>query len=354
MVSRALTKPWTLSALKASQLKYATFLMGLPSAGSKSELENLITEEIARPSRALESHRVLSVDMGIRNLAFCTLDVPKTTNQPWKVKTWKRVDLLEGLSHANDEEAPQSKESKLLTLAEQKRRKSAILASVSKTAFNPSSLSVIAHKITRDLLSYQPDTVLIERQRFRSGGAAAIQEWTVRVNMLESMIWACMETIRHSNDTSSGVFPSTIEVNPARVARFWSAGSYIDLLPPNDLFLGGVGSTEMAKLEPKKIDKQEKIDVVRRWATNHGDSENHVSIEFEGEAAKVAKAFETKEKLSGSATRKRDAVSTMGKLDDLADCLLQAGAFVRWSTNQQRIRNLVADAHIQHGTEIEK
>lgn len=353
MVSKSLAGPRTLSALKASQLKYATFLMGLPSTGTKSELENLITEEIARPPRALESHRVLSVDMGIRNLAFCTLDVPKTTGQPWKVDTWKRVDLLEGLSHANDGEAVQSKESKQLTQAEQKRRKSAILASVSKTAFNPSSLSVIAHRITRDLLSYQPDTVLIERQRFRSGGAAAIQEWTVRVNMLESMIWACMETMRQSKGSGTREFPSTIEVNPAKVARFWSADAYVDLLPPDDLFLGSTGSTEMAKIERKKIEKQEKVAIVRRWAASHHEGQNDVAIEFHGEAAQVAKAFGTKDVPSSSTTKKRNGDSAVGKLDDLADCLLQAGAFVRWSTNRQRIRKLVLDAHIEHGTQIE-
>ena len=109
-----------------------------------------------------------------------------------KVLEWKKLDVLASMAFTPSTIQPQSggPERKV----------------VDPTAFAPSTLSKTALTLTEDILqAYKPDHILVERQRFRSGGAAAVQEWTLRVNMLESMIWACLTTLRASSKASAGL-----------------------------------------------------------------------------------------------------------------------------------------------------
>ena len=63
--------------------------------------------------------------------------------------------------------------------------------------FSPASLARVTTALVRDaLLPLRPTHVLIERQRFRSAGHAAVQEWTLRVNTLEAMLHAALRTVR--------------------------------------------------------------------------------------------------------------------------------------------------------------
>ncbi|KAK5107896.1 hypothetical protein LTR62_000555 [Meristemomyces frigidus] len=335
----------TLTALKVAQLKHATFLLGLPSAGTKSELITSLTRHIglhvgAEPA---ESNRILSVDMGIRNLAYCVVTTTPPSNnenqhsgtedQPptaLHVSTWSKTDLLQP-DPINDTD-PETK------------NKTSSRTALTNDPFTPSHLSRTAYTITRKFLSHSPSTILIERQRFRSGSGAAIQEWTVRVNMLESMLWACLRTLgqQRSTDRDSSDQPELHEVNPARVANFWVPAKDVPLRRTAALFQDDAGEKaetlmEVVGKKTRKIQKKDKINIVRSWLEGSED----VALTFEGEAAITARRFNG-EKSTRTTTSTQDAAG-IGKLDDLADCLLQAAAWARWQENRRIFAQLVEE-----------
>jgi cruciform cutting endonuclease 1 len=63
-----------------------------------------------------------------------------------------------------------------------------------KDAFHPQKLAEHANALANGLAlkppgsARPPDTILMEQQRFRTMGASAVQDWTLRVNMLEAML----------------------------------------------------------------------------------------------------------------------------------------------------------------------
>ena len=229
-----------LSGLKAAQLKHAAFLTGLPMAGTKSELENVLRHRVGQPVLFSETPRIVSVDMGIKNLGICVLEAPHLLDSssstrapklkgneksPLKILAWKKIDVLSQLVSQNEAAATTQEDPDPAKPIKGRQLRTAMAQpTIAASTFNPSNLCRTALTIARELLyTYKPSHILIERQRFRSGGAAAVQEWTLRVNMLESMIWACLETMRHEYEQSRTVaklehFPAVHEVNPARVA----------------------------------------------------------------------------------------------------------------------------------------
>ncbi|KAK4575374.1 hypothetical protein LTR86_001228 [Recurvomyces mirabilis] len=321
-----------LTALKAAQLKHAAFLLGLPSVGTKSELVTVLVRQAdSSQAHPEDCRRILSVDMGIRNLAYCVVNaIPASSNRRndrlstnLHISAWSKTDLLEvspGMkASANSKDDPDPDQKVV-------KKKS------NNDAFTPSQMSKTAYQITQKLLDHKPDSILIERQRFRSGGGSAIQEWTVRVNMLESMLWACLQTLQEQKSSSG--FPTMHEVNPARVANFWVPIAPVPLRPSHTLFDATPSkvTADNAGSSRKKVQKKDKINVVRSWLEGSGD----VKLTFEGEAAAMADHFRsTKGRGSAKST-------DIGKLDDLADCLLQAAAWARWEENRRAFVELLA------------
>ena len=329
-----------LDHLKAWQFKYWAFLTGTASSGRKAELQDALTRSLG-VTTPNTGRRVVSVDMGIRNLAYCVVDVQprsRTSNiaRPLKITHWLRRDLLTPsapiLSPLADDECQQHEQ-------ETEKSKKGTKATADPEAFTPPQLSKTAYNVVTGLLSHKPDEILIERQRFRSGSASAILEWTIRVNMLESMLWASLETLRASASPKS-FFPDVHAIPPRRVAEFWLSGQQLPLTPRANIFDAGqkhqdVALTEEPRKARTKIEKKEKVDLVKKWATGAVD-ESGVSLIFEGQAAEVAEAF----KLQTSRGAKQIAG---GKLDDLADCLLQAVAHLRWEENKEVIRGMLQE-----------
>ncbi|KAK3066672.1 hypothetical protein LTR53_016882, partial [Teratosphaeriaceae sp. CCFEE 6253] len=223
-----------LGGWKLAQLKHAAFLSGLPSTGTKAAIIATLEAPTAFVAPRTSGSRILSVDMGIRNLAYCVVEVPGIKKSPGTLDTagpltvteWKKIDLLRSAGQS-PEPLPHHKDIKSAAIVPERKTKPRVVNQVPASVFTPAELSKTAYRVTRELLKYKPTAILIERQRFRSGGAAAIQEWTVRVNMLESMLWACLQTLRESSGPRTESFPTTHEVNPARVAAFWTSDSAV-------------------------------------------------------------------------------------------------------------------------------
>ena len=145
--------------------------------------------------------------MGIRNLAYCILDVRpqllissmKSTgkSQLPKIDSWHRIAVSSPPSTVDEIEE---------------------ISKPAKESFSPATLCASAYKLLRKtLLPLNPTHVLIERQRFRSMGSKHILEWTVRVNMFESIIYAILCTLKEEGIWNGEV----VGVLPGKVGQYW-------------------------------------------------------------------------------------------------------------------------------------
>ena len=171
--------------------------------------------------------------------------------------------------------------------------------------FEPSDYAKKAYELMKTSLEmYRPHTVLIERQRYRSGGGAAVQEWTVRVNMLESMFYAVLHTLSQTRSSLSMPFLSTsnlpefevYSVSPKKVTQLWVQ--------------------EEGRLTARET-KVKKIAVAKRIVEGE-----EVKVEFMGQAKETAERFNAR---------------GQGKADDLADSMLQGLGWWRWHVNREEM-----------------
>jgi len=254
--------------------------------------------------------------MGIRNLAYCVLDVPPNSITPPNGTSSTKKETR-GVKEKLPEILDWSR------LAVSTRPELPDSGPAVKEAFDPATLSKIAYKLLRSrLLLTNPTHVLIERQRFRSMGGSHVLEWTLRVNMFESIIHAVLCTLK-----SEGLWVGeVISVTPGKVGPFW--------LPPDTSDIKEEDMKKVRKSKSAKVqNKGVKIDLVRRWL-EAGDMIVLGNDEVEGTAKQYVEKWgrmpgRVKGKVGG------EKVDT-GKLDDLADCLLQGMAWVRWEENKRR------------------
>lgn len=310
-----------LSTCKAAQLKAIATATGINSSGTKAILIARLQQDLVlRPFAPAEAgngkkkpqppHSIISIDMGIRNLAYCHLTLPLdwTTTHPPRAPTltdWTRI----AISSAQASTSPPSKE-----------------------AFDPATYAQHAHTLIVSLLRHRPNQILIERQRFRSMGGAAVQEWTLRVNMFEAMLYAVLGTYAARRLWAGTVHP----VAPGKVSKFWLGDADAEPMAP--------ATTGSASARTKTA----KIKLVAAWL------EARDRFELEGPAAQMARLYlerqrRGKKSRSGRKARAdadippethagaRASPEPINKLDDLADCLLQGMAWIRWEQNRTAI-----------------
>jgi cruciform cutting endonuclease 1 len=313
-------------ALKLSQLKTLAFKCGISTSGTKTLLTQRLIEEIVPTIKhGSNTPRILSIDMGIRNLAYCILDLPNSIKYPStclpSIYSWRRLAISTAPLKSNLSSTP-----------------------VLKEAFDPLTLASHAYTLLRtSLLLHNPTHILIERQRFRSMGSPHILEWTVRVNMFESMLHAVLHTLK-AEDIWDG---QILAVAPGKVGSFWMgedggesakiAGAVREDVVATAELVGGrhkkVRKTQSAKIRNKGI----KIDLVKNWL------ENGVMVTLGNEAEATAKGYMEKwvrkpGRKPGKSVAKivgEETVEEMGKLDDLADSLLQGMAWIQWEENKR-------------------
>lgn len=354
--------------ISSAQLKSLARLCGKSRSGTKAAIQERIVNDLQDFKPLAAGTRVLSIDLGIRNLAYSLLEVPgidessesSTTKRGRKKKqealspttpplsilhAWERLALIPKAPKV----AKSKKKSKAYPVADstadgpasQSKRKSkkaaestvdekaaaeaVVAAAVAEATkdpsttpvlfedFSPARLSLLAvHLITDRLLPLRPDVVIMEQQRFRSNGGSAVFEWTLRVNSLECMLYAVFATMRSLGKWPDGRLEGVVARN---VQEFMIAQE-------------GTGAMEeMDTGDNKKLKK----DIVGRMLQRRDGvriAEDAVLAE------KIAKEYLEKWERHG---KRGKTGLDVKKMDDLADCLLQGLAFIRWQENQKKL-----------------
>lgn len=325
-----------LSSLRAKHLKHLVFLTGCSAGTTKHDLTQRLLSHLPKPLINQKVPRILSVDMGIRNLAFCVIE-PRSGDHhsqisrstlDLSVSTWQKVDLL---AHIRNTLTTGVSETAIVEADAGDSQDE-----IEKDLFNPSTISKVAYQLTRTLLAYNPTIILIERQRFRTAGGSAIQEWTLRVNMLESMLWACLRTMKQLDQSGNLGTLELHDIVPVRVAKFWVGSRSGRIGPESDMLNADAALPDTTASDTKKLDRQK---VLREWL---GDAEQtNVHLHFTDEAADAAGMFDKKS--SGRGRSGSAKVNGKTKLDDLTDCLLQGVAWFQWEVNRQSILSMIQD-----------
>ena len=158
---------------------------------------------------------------------------------------------------------------------------------------------------------HKPTHILIERQRFRSGGQAAVQEWTIRVGVFEGMLYAVLRTLAEQKLHECEVVP----ILPVQVNQYWMAQPSETSVQPE----GRIAAKAM---------KQHKIKLVGSLLEESDVQSTQMSLS--SAALQTQNAFLAK--LNGVKSREKE--HEFKKLDDLSDCLLQGLAWVNWQRNR--------------------
>lgn len=343
------------ASLKGAQLRQIARLLGKTRSGTKAALTERIEEALESSKPLAPGTRILSIDLGIRNLAYSLLEIPEipdTNHEPSAVtKTkkdreknatattsssttitpilhaWERLALIPKApatvktpkkrkakktkkAQGDDTEDHDEGPSELPAGAEDK----ATTAAVMVEDFSPARLSALAVDLILDrLLPLRPDVVTLEQQRFRSMGGSGVYEWTLRVNSLEAMLYAVLTTMRRLGRWPGGRVEGVVARN---VLEFMVLQEKV----------AGVDVAEIwgRDAENKKVKKGI---VGRMLAAGEGVS---VSAGAEPVAREYLDVWNGK-------VRGQKKSESFKKLDDMADCLLQGIAFIRWQDNKRRL-----------------
>ncbi|KAF9884186.1 hypothetical protein FE257_002244 [Aspergillus nanangensis] len=371
VLQHACAYPW-LQSLKTAQLQRIAQATGIQSSGPKAPLIQRLASELAQCEYRPDDHgsktttlSILSIDMGIRNLAFAHLLVPQSsspavggkrsssstpphspliTTSPISptLNAWRRLAISDlhlvppsfSSSTANDN--PNNPSTIPRNLPD--------LVPTSKETFAPALYAQLAYDLLTSLLdTYRPTHVLIERQRFRSGGGSAVQEWTLRVGVFEGMLYAVLYALQQERvrrgaglHSSSSLSPSPIVVGiePQRVARYWGDGLSLSHSPSQ--------SEDGEKRGKKKATssregKRIKIDLVGRWLDSAAGVPSKVLVGEDPDLHGWVDGYLQRWKGAGKRTKRTTAGPEIGKLDDLADCLLQGVTWLEWQKMRDRI-----------------
>lgn len=381
--------------ITADQLKQIARLCGNSRSGTKAAITDRIIDDLNGFSPLAPGTRVLSIDLGIRNLAYSLLEVPvppdhqiKSSGQittrrkrtPGSAKAsnesavpilhaWERLALVpktpkpsnpprktrkKSAGEAEDETLVAAEPGADASITKRKKKNKPTKSKDNSTSlppdstleaamtdpepgtipvsvedFSPARLSQLAvDLILERLLPLRPDIVTLERQRFRTVGGSGVFEWTLRVNSLESMLYAVLSTLR-----SLGHWPD------GRVEAVAARGVLEFMAAQEGLGDGGADSPTVAtrsvwvKKARKDDNKRLKKDIVGRML----QSGEGIKVAESDEGAVEALRREYVAQWSGSGKRGKAGVESLKKLDDLADCLLQGIAFIRWQDNKQRL-----------------
>ncbi|EMR09886.1 hypothetical protein PNEG_01649 [Pneumocystis murina B123] len=294
-----------LQQLTLPQLRIIAIKCGILNKGNKLELAQRILQEISKTrliNNNFTPHRILSIDVGIRNLAFSSIIAPSIIiedfnlihHKPFVVDGWDKLSI------------------------ESKKIDNKII----KKAYNPSKFSFLAYQLAKSLLKkFKPQTILIERQRCRTRGKNVVQEWIIKINIFENMlhsIFRCFKEEMIWNDQEADI----LSIDPAKISSFWFEKNNILMknFPINHNLPMPIDSKDKKPSYLSKTStlrsKKEKIEIINSWL-KAGSIFDFRNTQI------TAKDFISKKK-------EKDKL----KIDDLADSLLQGISWIIWEQNK--------------------
>ncbi|KAK0706952.1 mitochondrial resolvase Ydc2 [Lasiosphaeria miniovina] len=318
--------------LQLKALRSTAVESGLPVGGIKSELVLRLRDAARKFTPVPANARILSIDLGIKNFAYSLITWTKLSTQRHS-ETPQWPGRLKVLVH----------EWKVVDLAQEAEAQALAATGTTQAAvFDPESLSKLALKLVNDrLLPLQPTHVLIERQRNRSSGSAAVTEWTLRVNSLESILYGILVTQQQQQrGDGAGAFDAgaIIPILSHRV------GSYLDRE------LDAEAAVEPDSLPEKSVNiKKRKMSILQDWIRagvvepTTEDVRQQMSKAVLGKPDKP-KRIGAKHKAEIGASESPSAQEgakppKAQKLDDLSDSLTQGIVWLMWQRNfEERIK----------------
>ncbi|EPE07721.1 cruciform cutting endonuclease mitochondrial [Ophiostoma piceae UAMH 11346] len=366
-------------------LRDVAVLCGRNASGTKSSLRSdleeavlseaaakLTTKQSTTPSPELP-RRVLSIDMGVRNLAYCLLEADPRGG-PAKLIAWERLSLID------EDEARQAD------------------AATKKSLFTPPRLATIAARLVRDrLLALEPTHVVIERQRSRSGGGMAVLEWTMRVNSLEAMLHGIFAY--HQVSQARQKIQSVEAVSPKRVSVFLLRGGIgdgtsrdqcpqtattkeKDIKDVKEAFIAGILRAAVdGRKEATKGTKTAKTTKTTTAKTKAAMADRGTLLSYDERASPMVEAYMVRWDAKQKRLRPKEAkaaaksktskggvddnddsggisdndqkttvtnlLPTLSKIDDLADCVAQGLIWLEWEHNKGILRDEGADALLE-------
>ncbi|KAL9616308.1 MAG: hypothetical protein Q9160_008821 [Pyrenula sp. 1 TL-2023] len=343
---------------------------------------------------------VLSIDMGIRTLAYAHLTLPTTSPsnlqapaqaQHPSLSAWRTVTIAprpgmksEFIPHSTAAASPEPDNTResFSPILYASHAYSLLTSLLFPQHALPSSSYPPPSTIYPPLppLHPQPTHLIIERQRFRTGNSSAVTDWALRVGVFEGMLHAVAETLKRER----GLELCVEGVDPKRVAGFWlrglgkqATGKEKDGVEDGEKngdgkLRKGEKAGRQATIRAKEV-KMLKIQVAKRWLdeleTRGTDEEKPLAKGFlesidpkvkpvvdayllksrskaEREASKFLSSAQPKPKqkaATGAGPNQQPEKVHIPKLDDLADSLLQGMAYINWQQNRAKAATLAED-----------
>ncbi|KAL8365720.1 hypothetical protein RB595_004492 [Gaeumannomyces hyphopodioides] len=343
--------PRSSKAPTVAQLQQIAQACGVAKSGTKSHLAARIASALAAHKPVPPAERILSIDMGLRNFAFChfTLGAPPKRRGTARAAAKKPTPSGPAPSPPSTLPAGGGPGGDLLPGPALTLHSWEVLDLMEATPGaealdygSKADLSAVAVDVVqRHLLlppPLRPTRVLIEQQRYRSSHGSSVLEWTLRVNALEAMLHAVFATLRRH-----GHWEGAVEaVNP-----LFSAGHFFN---------------EGGRIPPRMLKKM-KIDLLGGWICGDGGGGDDgcapgASVAMgTPEAERTAAAFRQKwrpvkeeKKKKKKKGRTKESLDDDGddndstkhgvqakKLDDLTDCVVQGAAWSSWQDMKTKL-----------------
>ncbi|CAO3572302.1 unnamed protein product [Mortierella alpina] len=286
---------------------------------------------------------IVSIDIGVRNLAWVEL------SREGEILRWSIEDMLvpaklpgpttspedhSGLSTSSSSPSELALKSPLPKRAARSRKRDPA------PPYDPRTVAVRLDEVMRTIMSSPTvQGVIIERQRFRTGGMHAVLDVTFKCGVIEGMIHTWLAFWQHdwnlknqarlkqdrpeenhtgmANDREAVFIES---VPPRAVATWWGIGASARRSP-----IGAEPSMEEEEETPspgKRLAEEKK-----EYSAKKGQSRAIVDAWINNDTA--ARDLPTSLKVKCSDALK-EWYSQEKKRDDLSDCLLQAVAWFEW------------------------
>ncbi|KAF9210020.1 hypothetical protein BGZ59_009855 [Podila verticillata] len=311
-----------------------------------TESIDLSSDSVVRLKETALPRSIVSIDVGIRNLAWVEL------SSRGEILRWSVDDLLGGdesetesvvvgqvdLSDAAPTETTHEK-----TIA---KKKAKLSKKVLAPQYDPRLVALRLDQIMQTIFnSEQIEGVIVERQRFRTGGMHAVLDATFKCGVVEGMIhtWlAIWEKGRLPGILDNKRKDVTIEsISPRAVGTWWSIGSGTRSSGDDSSTEASMGSaSEVETIAKYATKKKQSRAIVDGWIQQLEDKE-----ESKTRTRDINHPFRV-----SCSPDIREWYRLERKRDDLSDCLLQAVAWYEWrehAMNEALRRYPLPDFHVK-------